>query len=70
MDGASISSMDDYNRVLDAHQVGDTITVAVRRGNRQITLTMTPAAGRRLLWKHRRLTGHGKAGRKSAGDIH
>ena len=41
MDGASISSMDDYNRVLDAHQVGDTITVAVRRGNRQITLTMT-----------------------------
>lgn len=41
MGGASISSMDDYNRVLDAHQVGDTITVAVRRGNRQITLTMT-----------------------------
>ena len=41
MDGTSISSMDDYNRVLDAHQVGDTITVAVRRGNRQITLTMT-----------------------------
>ena len=41
MDGASISSMDEYNRVLDARQVGDTITVAVRRGNRQITLTMT-----------------------------
>lgn len=41
MDGKEIAAMSDYNEVLDAHQVGDTIAVTVRRGNRQATLTMT-----------------------------
>lgn len=41
MDGAAISSMSDYNSVLDAHQVGDTIPVVVRRGLRQVTVNMT-----------------------------
>ena len=41
MDGKEIASMSDYNDVVDAHQVGDTIAVTVRRGNRQVSLTMT-----------------------------
>ena len=41
MDGTAISSMNDYNAVLDAHQVGDTIPVVVRRGLRQVTVNMT-----------------------------
>lgn len=70
MDGASISSMDDYNRVLDAHQVGDTITVAVRAREPSDNADDDPAAGQAPPLEASPPDGIRKAGRKSAGDIH
>lgn len=60
MDGASISSMDDYNQVLDAHQVGDTITVAVRAREPSDNADDDPVAGASS--EARRLTGYGRPG--------
>lgn len=41
MDGTVISSMSDYNSVVDAHKIGDTIDVTVIRNGEQRTLSLT-----------------------------
>ena len=41
MDGTVISSMSDYNSVVDAHKIGDTIDVTIIRNGEQKTVTLT-----------------------------
>lgn len=41
MDGTVISSMSDYNSVVDAHKIGDTIDVTVIRNGEQQTVSLT-----------------------------
>ena len=41
MDGTVISSMSDYNSVVDAHKIGDTIDVTIIRNGEQKTVSLT-----------------------------
>lgn len=41
IDGQEITSMSDYNAVLEGQSVGDRLTTVILRGSRQMTLTMT-----------------------------
>ena len=40
MDGEEIADMEDYNRVLNAHEIGDTISVTISRSYQQMTLVL------------------------------
>ena len=41
VDGTTVSSIADLNKIIEAHKVGDTISVIVQRSRQQVTLSMT-----------------------------
>lgn len=41
IDGAEIKTSDDYNKVIEAHKIGDVLSVTVERGEREQTLSLT-----------------------------